>query len=193
MISNISSKLAIVMYKNNNKQIADIEVYKYGLELMISSIVNMLVMIGLSLALSCFKEAILYILFFAILRISAGGYHASTHFKCLLLYSLIMFPIIRFIEILKVGLNSHFVLLVCCVSIFCVFRYAPVDSENKPLNKKEYYLFKKSSRNTVLIQSTILILLVLLINDIFIYILSCSAGMFVESITLLPILNRRRS
>lgn len=193
MISRISKKLAIKIYKNDYKNLGDLEIYEYGLELILSSIVNMLLIITLSACTGLAKEMLLFLVFFGILRISAGGYHAPTHFKCLLQYMIISFSFIAIAKlIMNLGCVTYVITITCLLSNVLVFWLAPVDSDNKALNNKEIVYFRKRSRITVLIQTIILFVFLYLRKDLNGYIFICSMGILGEAITLLPILNKKR-
>ena len=69
--------------KNTDKNLTD--VYRYGLEILLSSTLTSLSIIILSLFLNSFGYALLYFLITIPLRMAAGGYHANTHKKCFLL------------------------------------------------------------------------------------------------------------
>lgn len=192
MISSISYKIAKILYENDEEKSVGLDMYRYGLELLISSFVNILAIIGLSCILGCIMEMLLYILFFAVLRISAGGYHAPTHFKCLFIYSIISFTFVQLLRIVdQSGFSMPVILSACVIAFMLVYKYAPVDSENKPLSPDENRLYKKRSRQAVIVQVLVILVLAAFGRDQYIYILSCAGGMFAESITLLPILNEK--
>lgn len=64
--------------------------YSYGLEVILSSFFNMIVLFILSGALNVFTEMLCFLLTFIPLRLYGRGAHASSHFKCLFLFSVSM-------------------------------------------------------------------------------------------------------
>lgn len=192
MISRISKKLAIKIHKNDYKNLGDLEIYEYGLELILSSIINTFLIIALSACTGLAIEMLAFLVFFGILRISAGGYHAPTHFKCLLQYMVISFSSIIFARMMMENtMIIYLIIMSCILSAGLVFWLAPVDSNNKQLNNGEIRQFKKRSRVTVLIQIIILLALLYLRNNLSYYLFVCSLGILSESISLLPILNKK--
>lgn len=192
MISRISKKLAIKIYKNDYKHLGDLEIYTYGLELILSSIFNMLIIIAFSACTGLAKEMFAFLIFFGILRISAGGYHASTHFMCLLQYTIISFGLIVMAKMIMGFSNLNSIIMVFnLLACVMVFKFAPVDSANKPLSDYEIIQFKRKSRLTVLAQILVLTILLYFNHDLIYYVLICSMGILGESITLIPILNKK--
>ena len=58
------------------------EVYQYGIEITISSILNVLLIILFGLIIRDIISAIIFLACIIPLRQLCGGYHASTYFKC---------------------------------------------------------------------------------------------------------------
>lgn len=189
MITIFANKLATILYQNDEEKSVDLEVYKYGLELILSSLANLLVLIILSGFLGCINEMLTYILFFSTLRILAGGYHCRTHYGCTTFYSILALGMIYVSKITaNNSFNSIFALIACALSVVFVYRYAPLDTNNKPLNRNQKIKFKKISRQVVLIEIAVILVFSILLNSNMIV---ASGGMLIESITLLPVLNRK--
>lgn len=192
MISVLSNKIALILHKNDDENLIDIEVYSYGLELIISTLANVLVMVILSVVFGCFKEMVFYFMFFSMLRVFAGGYHASTHLKCILFYSTTSLMVIWIVR--NVFSNGYGILLVVLAFILAtllVLRYAPVDSVNKPFSETERKIYRLRSKQVILVQSVVLLILFIVYKDTTIYMLCCVSGMLMESITLIPVLNKQ--
>ena len=61
------------------------EVYAYGAEIVYSTILNGLIVLLMSVITGTFIPTLVFIISFILLRRSAGGFHASTHTKCMLI------------------------------------------------------------------------------------------------------------
>lgn len=85
MLNRISSELASVLLKKVDKTQYDREVYVYGLELIISTLAGVLSILVVSIMLSDIMAGLVFLLSFVPLRLFAGGYHASTYWKCFLI------------------------------------------------------------------------------------------------------------
>lgn len=62
----------------------DPEVYVYGSELVISSFLGIFLSLLSGLLFGNFLETLLFLILFILLRRYTGGYHAQTHFNCIL-------------------------------------------------------------------------------------------------------------
>ena len=191
MIDILSEKLARKLFEYNTNSDTSLEVYKYGLDLIISSIFNISILLIIASVWGVQKEIILYTMCFAALRVTSGGYHAPNHFKCLLYYAICMFGVIGAIslidkETILVSLNQLNIL----ISIFLVFAFSPVASRNKPLSKSERTSFRRKSGIITLIISSILISQILFSRVSTRYSMICSSALLVQALTLIPILNR---
>jgi accessory gene regulator B len=169
----------------------DIQIYTYGFEIVISSFLILLAVIGIGIIFNCLVKAIIFMIFFCSLRIQAGGYHADTHLKCFSYFVLSCFIGILMAQLLsnydKVHIVRNLVLIESCI---IVIAYAPVDTINKPLNSLEKISYKKRSVITVFIQA-IIILAICTINDYLKpYCLVASIAVFIQTVTLLPVINK---
>lgn len=63
----------------------DTAVYRYGLEALYSSLLELLTILFLSFFVGNFLQTILFFAAFIPLRVYAGGYHAKTRLRCYLM------------------------------------------------------------------------------------------------------------
>lgn len=139
MIKTISNNL--LKYLINSKVIDDCEdsiaYYKYGLEITISSILNILLILLIGIISNNFFESAAFLICFIPLRQFTGGYHASTYFKChlsfVILFSLLLF--IYNITFQHISVYTELTMLVCSLIIFIT--ECPVENKNKPLTDKQ--------------------------------------------------------
>lgn len=193
MILILSKKIARYIDENNDTKGVPLEVYEYGLELVISTIFSCMFILSVAWIFGLIIEAVVYIMFFGFLRIWAGGYHASTHLKCCVTYAIFAFATIFLMRSFnfELSIQTIGVGIVCIISIYLVFRYAPVDTENKPLSKSEYDLYKRRSRIFVVSFSFSIFLVTLAIPTLTYYATIATGAVFVQSMTLLPIFNEK--
>ena len=154
------AKLISNYYFNKGRiTINEKEEYEYSLEIMIASIVNFMVLLILTLLTKFYIESIAFIVVFASLRMSVGGYHAKTHLGCVLSISVIYLIMV----ILLVFINSNIVLYLSIyfvvTSIPIILIYAPVDSENKRLDTFERKKHRKASLIKLIVIVTLYIVL----------------------------------
>lgn len=137
MIHHISNSLARRWVFRAVIKESDFEIYQYGLELIISTGINIIIMVGISSAFGRLFLVLPYLLGFIPQRLFAGGYHAKNYLGCILfntgVYSascLIALNIEGSIAILASVIESS-------VSFALVFLFAPVPAINKPLDIEE--------------------------------------------------------
>ena len=134
---------------------SDVELYEYGLELIISTGVNVFIMIGISSAFGRPFIVVPYLLGFISLRLFAGGYHAKNHLFCILfntaVYSVSCLVALNIEESTAILAS----IIESCVSFALVFLFAPVPAKNKPLSIEE----KKRNRTIALIISVLFLVL----------------------------------
>lgn len=127
--------------KNGNYTNEELEVIAYGLEAIYLTITKLIIIFSLAYLLGVFKEMILLLITYNIIRSQAFGIHASKSIYCLI-SSLIMFIGGAFIckYVMFPAWISIIVSLVCVV---CLMLYAPADTYKRPLvNIKKRKRFK---------------------------------------------------
>lgn len=120
------------------KQDDVLEFYKYGIEITVSSIFNVLIILALSLIFNEFAMGILFLLVFIPLRQFTGGYHADTYLKCNLLFALCYISLMVFIKLIHVPTYIDVIILLCHI-ILATIAY-PIENKNKPFRSKNQIL-----------------------------------------------------
>ena len=127
--------------KYNSYSEQDIKKLKYGLEGIYLTITKLIIVLLLSIILGIFREVILVLVFFNIIRYFGFGFHAEKSSECLFL-SLVNFIIIPFIFI-RIKFPLYISLIIC---LFCIGNYllfAPADTVKRPLKNKKKRLIRK--------------------------------------------------
>lgn len=125
------------------------EIISYGLETLLSTLNNIILLTILSALLHCLPQMAVYVLSFAGLRSSAGGYHAKNHILCLLEYAVTSVLGI-FVSSLLIDYAAIYIPVAYLVTAALIFLFAPKTHVNRPICKAEYQIFRKRSRITVL-------------------------------------------
>ncbi len=86
----LSTSLVTPLVKKQSGKDQYLDIYAYGLEIILSTVVNLVIVILLGTLLGILKETLFFIITFSFLRILVGGAHASTHLRCITLFTLIM-------------------------------------------------------------------------------------------------------
>lgn len=124
---------------------ADREIYEYGLELLISTIMELLAVITVSLLIGRFFETVLFLIPFCFLRTYAGGFHAKTHLRCFLTLASVYAVFISCFLISNINAVKLLTVAFTLFSTIVIIFYSPVESENKPLGTEEKLRYRKIS------------------------------------------------
>lgn len=183
MIHRLSESIAYFYGKKTDYTAQQIEVCIYGLELIISDFIVLSVAIAASIIIRTFIHTILLLGVFILLRHQLGGFHASSHFRC----NMIFFAayILAMIAIKYVP-NEFIKYLIIPVGIFCeltALKYAPVEHPNRPVSKRKKKKFKRTGIILLTLFWIAAIVLTTLFTAIEKYALSIILGMFYVSIS----------
>ena len=115
------------------------EICEYGLELIASGILNIIILVICSFCLHEEKFIVLYFLGFIPLRLFAGGYHADNHFNCCIIFAgiYLISVFLRYIA------EPPLVLCFIVVETLLILLLSPVESVNKQITSKR----RRISRN----------------------------------------------
>lgn len=122
----------------------DVEIVRYGLENIAGSLSGIIVTLIVS---ACFGRIFNGLILWGLilpLRRNAGGYHADTRNKCLLISSGMI--LLAFICMILPGWS---VLVYMTITIFfwgLIFLMAPIGNPNKLLDETEYRVYRKRTR-----------------------------------------------
>lgn len=138
MIQQIAIKTAEKMSERSIIETGKARIYAYGLELLYSSLAGVAALLIISAI--CGKPFlwIPYLAGFVPLRLSGGGYHAKTHFRCIFTFSF-LYSLVLFTERLY-PIPVKACLIACYINLVIILLFSPVAAPNKPL--------KESSRRT---------------------------------------------
>ncbi len=145
MINNLAKRFADRLLANGSISEDEQELYIYGLFMLLSSLMYLILACFLGCILGCVLESIIFYAAFQFIRRYAGGYHASTEMRCEILSTL---SILACIVVLRLSMTYDFqfaLLVVSAVSTVCIAVLCPLDTPEKPLSKKEFKYFRKIS------------------------------------------------
>lgn len=142
------------------EQLIEIEYGLTGIYLTFSKIIIISIIACL---LGIFKEMLIFMLLFNIIRTTAFGLHATKSWICLI-SSIIIFIIIPLICI-YINLNIYIKGLLCIISTMLIYKNAPADTKKRPIvNKRRRKVLKLLST----LIAIVFIIISLLINNNFI-------------------------
>lgn len=132
------------------------EIVKYGLENIGSNLLGLLVILAIG---GCFRHLLdsflLWLLIFP-LRKNAGGFHAKTKTRCMLVSAGML--IVSFICLVWIEWTKATYILIAAIFLGIIFFMAPVGNQNKLLDEMEQKVYRKRTRIVLFLESMLLIL-----------------------------------
>ena len=123
------------------------KIYAYGMELVLSGLVNILSVLLISILLFHPVDGPLFLATFIPLRTTAGGYHANSHLSCNLVF-LGTFIVLEGLGYwLQEYCTVHLYLTIAVISLVTLLLLSPSEAKNKPLTPER----RRRNRNRSLI------------------------------------------
>lgn len=159
MIAILSRKVSSYFLSQGIITSEEEEIYTYSCEILFSILCSISILIGTAIFSGQYLPVLLFSFSFALIRLSAGGYHADSHQNCqFILIAVCMsfiFSLFFFSEQALV-LWTRIGALVSCLIIGIL---SPVEDHNRPFTQKEKQIFKFRSRLISFILTGIILLL----------------------------------
>ena len=188
-LENISNKLTEIITNELNYSEDKKEIIAYAIENALLSVLGSFLIVLLGYAFNALMSAVFAAIFGGLLRRVSGGAHFNTPLKCMVFGS-VSYGMIGVLvkQIIEYDLtNKYILMLTLLVSFLLIVFLAPVDSESKPIHSGSLKLKLKISSMVFILVSFLLISFV----DNILVSVSAVLGVFYQSITLLPIFNRK--
>lgn len=116
--------------------------YRYGIEITISSMLNIVLVLLMGALTGHLLESVIYLAVFIAVRVITGGYHADTYFRCNLLMCS-TFIATAFLNDKVCGYVNIWVIAAFVVfEEIIAFVFCPVENKNKPIEKEKKPKFK---------------------------------------------------
>jgi len=177
MLNRFSNSLAQYLVKNGAEE-DDLQVYAYGIECFLNLIICDCILLILAFFIHYVPEILIWDISYTLLRMNLGGFHASTHFRCISLSVLLG---ISSVLINPLWINFPYIIIPTIILCFTVaFFIAPVTDKKYliPLKKR-----RKSRANSLFLILISGILSIILISTFPIYAGAILTG-FVSAILL---------
>lgn len=139
MIEQLAQKIYVYMSKHIEVDAELADVYKYGIEITISSMLNILLVMAVSVILKSPLSGISHLCCLFLLRSFCGGYHADTYLKCnslMVIFFVISYvcgSLLIYFNLTDIKLMSAFLML----AFLPIYAFAPVKNKHKPLTERK--------------------------------------------------------
>ncbi len=179
----IAMSLMNHIYKQGFIEKGELDTYVYGMDIFLSSLIEVASIIAISLIFNNFIETVLFFMAFIPLRIFAGGYHADTRLRCYLI-SLVVYSVFTLVlSLLHQSTYTIIVVIGIVISIITILLFAPVIHQNKKVNNYEIRNYRKFSIVICCVQCVIYLIFTLL-SKINIYLISAVLGTVAVSLSM---------
>lgn len=145
MIARLSKRMASFFVCNEVIKSEDEEVYEYGLQLLLSTVFNGIIALILAIVSGTALQCVCYLAVFVLLRKSAGGFHAKTHFGCCCILATVLSLFIMFIKFIPNEVYGIVAAIAATFSVVIILAFAPLEHENKPISTKDKIRLRKIS------------------------------------------------
>lgn len=125
-----------------NGQREDKEIYKYGLQILLNTVISIGIVLLIGSAANELWGTVIFLFCYCSLRLFAGGLHADTNNKCMVIFIggyIIALSILKCVEVV---LNVDVIGILVLLNI-CVLMWAPVDVPNNPIPTAKKRIMKK--------------------------------------------------
>ena len=138
MLHSLAEKIAVFLFDEKDKY--PLEIYTYGMELLISSILETVILLILGILLNKFIETLIFIFAFSAIRFFTGGYHAKTYSGCAIVTVFVYQFTLSCYEILWKYLSDYLICiytLVLLISLLLIVKFAPIENVGKSIENKQ--------------------------------------------------------
>lgn len=184
MYKKMSTSIVKKLTEQKIIQECDFDVYEYSFELLISTVVSTSLMLILAILFKKLFLSILFILSFVTTRLSCGGYHAKTHFTCLLTTLTNYLLFIVCILFISEKLTTTIMAVIYIISAVTILLFAPVEHENNPMDETD---IKRNKRRCicVVVMALILTAISVLFQTMELEVLSINLGIFSVAVSVI--------
>lgn len=132
------------------------EVIKYGLENMGSNLLGLLMVLVIGFCFRHLMESFLLWLLIFPLRKNAGGFHAKTKTRCMLVSAGMLIAAFICLDWMEWTKTTYMSIAVVFFGV--IFFLAPVGNQNKLLDEMEQIVYRKRTRMVLFLENMLLIL-----------------------------------
>ena len=130
----LSKKCAEILVRHGKISDTQINLYKYGFELLFSTVSTLSFILLLSVLGGYVSQAIVFLLYFIPVRIAAGGYHAKSYGRCFMLTNTVAIICVAVSEFLW-QINSIYLQIILLIGFVWACKYI---WDNAPIIPSKY-------------------------------------------------------
>lgn len=134
MLNAVSVRLSSLLLKRINHVKYSQDVYTYGIEILLSTMLEIMAILLSAAFLSSAIEGIIFVVLFLSLRFFTGGYHANTYRKCFAVTVGSFWAVLLATTLfMRSGLVRCLYITLICSAVYIIAR-SPIINERQPLS-----------------------------------------------------------
>ncbi len=143
MIKRLADKLAKFVCSHLNTPPEMVDVYRYGFEITISSILNIILVLCCGIITGDILASVVYLFVFILIRIFTGGYHATSYLRCNIVM-VVSFLLTYALYRILIGIDTDIRILeaILLANGLPIIIFAPVKNPHKELTPKKAKKFR---------------------------------------------------
>lgn len=141
---NLTTHLTDYLVDGKNIPDSEREIIRYDVEGILNNLLGFFITLTVGIFCDCVFESCVFWIFFWTLRKHAGGFHAKTKFRCLMMSVVLLFLAFEFL--LEAGWTIDVYTWIMVIGSGCIFYLAPVETHNKQLDEEEVRVYRKRTR-----------------------------------------------
>lgn len=142
------------------------EIYEYGFELSISSVIGIIIVLAIGLISGKLLESVVFYIVFCFTRLYSGGYHAPTQLLCKITFAVVLLSVLALDWLLAEIVDYYwFILYIYSITIMCEF--APIENPNKKLDDSDKTQSKRKCIIEMAVWLIVMIILYILNNGLY--------------------------
>lgn len=146
MIAAISMKISKSLLKSNAINQNELNVYAYGIQLLILGIVDWCITFLFMLLIGEIYLSIAYLSVFFTLRKHCGGYHAETHIRCIVISNTVYVLSVLVSANMQYENFTTLLLVGEIINFIIIYKFSPVEHPNKHIEPIEMTRHRKIGR-----------------------------------------------
>ena len=132
-------------------------VVEFGLRQLFAVLRSLSITFLISFFLNKVLECVIFLLFFWPLRVYAGGYHAKTSQRCLIISVVSIFVILELND--RLILSQHIIFIITLLFALIIYKVIPQENTKKKLDIIEYKVYRKRGKCILVIELAISIVM----------------------------------
>lgn len=135
MTRKMAYNISLFLCRNESIEEEDIDIYTYGFEVLIDSVLETALLLIVGMMLNLLLETVVFICAFGFLRKFTGGYHASSKALCVIMSTITCVINVVISDVMSKFTN--FTIVLGGLGTIGICKYAPKAHTNKPLDSDQ--------------------------------------------------------